>query len=98
MAPESGCPLRTRAEAWDGTIIAPGSAGARVDLGGFLRLHDYVGRCTMAAVVEVNRHNQGRGFTLVDPGATAHATVEITGRVRGRSRLAVPGRPSYADQ
>jgi hypothetical protein len=57
-------PLAVRAEAWGGTIIAPGSAGARVDLGVFLRVHDDVGRCTIAAVVEVNRHHQGRGLTV----------------------------------
>jgi hypothetical protein len=51
-------------EAWGGMIIAPGSAGVRVDVGVFLRLNDQAGRCTIAAVVDVNRHHQGRGLTV----------------------------------
>jgi serine/threonine protein kinase len=51
-------------EIWGGMIIAPGEAGVRIDLGVALRVHDDAGRSTIAAVVEVHRHNQGRGHSV----------------------------------
>ncbi len=61
--------------AWGGTITAPGNAGARVDLGVSLRLHDQAGGCTVAAVVAINQHNQGRGLTVSVLESVLHTTV-----------------------
>jgi len=57
-------PAAYHSEAWGGMIIGPGSADARVDLGVFLLVDNAAGRCTVAAVVAVNRHHQGRGLTV----------------------------------
>jgi hypothetical protein len=51
-------------EAWGAMILAPGDIGVRVDLGISLRTSDDSGRSTIAAVVEVHRHNQGRGSSV----------------------------------
>jgi hypothetical protein len=60
---------------WGGTITAPGNAGARVDLGVSLRVHDQAGRCTVAAVVAINQHNQGRGLTVSVLEPVFHTTI-----------------------
>jgi hypothetical protein len=71
LQPPSGYPSYT----WGGTITAPGNAGARVDLGVSLRLHDQAGRCTVAAIVAINQHNQGRGLTVSVLESVLHTTV-----------------------
>jgi hypothetical protein len=62
-------------EAWGGMIFAPGDAGVRIDLGVALRVRDDSGRSTIAAVLEVHRHNQGRGRSVSILEHTAETTV-----------------------
>jgi hypothetical protein len=71
LQPPSAYPGHT----WGGMIIAPGNAGARVDLAVSLRLHHHAGRCTVAAVVSVNRPHQGRGLTVSVLEQVFHTTV-----------------------
>lgn len=71
LQPPSGYP----SYGWGGTITAPGNAGARVDLGVSLCLHDQAGRCTVAAVVAINQHNQGQGLTVSVLESVFHTTV-----------------------
>jgi serine/threonine protein kinase len=49
---------------WAGSLVAPGKAGVRLDVGYILRVHDQTGRCTIVAIVQVNRYNRGRGHVV----------------------------------
>lgn len=60
---------------WGGSIIAPGTAGVRADLGLIMRVHDDAGRCSFAAIIQVNRHNQARGLTIDILQRTIHTTI-----------------------
>jgi hypothetical protein len=52
-------------QSWGVTLVAPGSAGVRADLGFVLQVHDESGRCSIAAMTQVHRHNQGRGLKQI---------------------------------
>jgi hypothetical protein len=59
---------------WAGSLRAPGNVGVSATLGYHLRVHDDAGRCTIAALIHVNRHNQGRG-RRIDVLEYLHETV-----------------------
>jgi protein kinase-like protein len=46
---------------WSGLLVAPAGANVHVELGTMMRVHDESGKCTVVAIIRVNRHNAGRG-------------------------------------
>jgi hypothetical protein len=61
---------------WGGMIVAPGSAGVRIDLGVALQVGDGSGNSTIAAVLNVHRRNQGRGWSVSILERLADTTID----------------------
>jgi hypothetical protein len=75
-------------EAWGGMLFAPGDAGVRIDLGIALRVQDDSGRSTVAAVLAVQRHNQGRGWRI---SIMEHMTETVLGSAHFEATIAELG-------